>query len=114
MIRTPGAIALDSRPMRVDVYMRHGDTWSKAFTFNDETTLAGRSFACQIRTPTGTLIQTLTVTVAGIVVTATLSAAQSALLTPGTDMIWDLQETTSGVITTRIAGKWNCEIQSTQ
>jgi len=96
-----------------DLTITRGDTETVIATMTDGTTpinITGRTYAAQLRsspdttTIGATMTCTLTTPVSGVV-TAVLSATDSALLTPGY-YYWDLQETVTatGVVSTVLAG----------
>jgi hypothetical protein len=100
-------------PATQNIKITRGDTEVFVFTLQnaDGTAmdLTGSSFASQIRyaydsaTVGASFVCTLTNAVGGVV-TATLSAGDSALLTTGS-AFWDLQRTVGGVVTTILSGK---------
>lgn len=70
--------------------------------------ITGRSYASQIRTATGTLSATATCTIVdapnGKVSIAFTGAATSAL-TAGTEYVWSLNQTASGVVSELLRGE---------
>jgi hypothetical protein len=92
--------------------IRRGDTFSHVITFVDDAAeainKASSTFVAQIRNlpGDGAVIQAFTTAVSGAgsnLVTVSLTATQTAALTPGT-YGWDLQETAGTEVTTRVAG----------
>ncbi|CAB4171926.1 hypothetical protein UFOVP923_37 [uncultured Caudovirales phage] len=69
-----------------------GSTFASQIRYAYDSTLAAASFVCVLTNPTGG------------VVTATLAAGDSALLTAGA-AYWDLQRTEGSVVTTILSGK---------
>lgn len=94
--------------------IRRGDTYSHSFTFVTEAAAAidksASTFRAQVRDQPGdssTAVASFTVAVSGAgnnVVTISLTAVQTAQLAPGL-YGWDLEETASGTVTTRLAGE---------
>jgi|LakMenEpi03Aug12_release.lakeMendotaPanAssembly.Ray.scaffolds.fasta_scaffold51877_9 hypothetical protein len=100
-------------PATQNIKITRGDTEVFVFTLENADgtamNLTGSTFNSQIRytydsaTIAASFTCVLTNAVGGVV-TATLSAGDSALLTTGS-AFWDLQRTESGVVTTILSGK---------
>lgn len=101
-------------PITQDLTITRGDTETVVVTIlaDDGVTpidITGRTYTSQIRTtPNASIISAsfscAVTNGAGGVVTATLSAASSALLEPGY-YYWDFQENASGIISTIFSGQ---------
>ena len=79
--------------------------------------IASYSFAAQVRTTTGTLVQSMTCTTtnaAAGVFTISLTGAQTSALTAGTLYIWSLEQTLSGVVSELLRGYVNVVDEVTQ
>ena len=101
-----------SSPANYPLTVRIGDTETVTLNLQDADGVAinitGRTYAAQIRetADASSVLASFTCVVsngAGGVMTATLPAATTAALSPGT-AVFDLQETNSGVVTTLLAG----------
>jgi hypothetical protein len=101
-------------PANLPLQIRVGDTETVSVTILDENEqpvdITGRSYAAQIRTTTDASTALATFTCAIVsgpagTLTATLSSATTAALTPGLG-VWDLQETNpiGPVVITLLAG----------
>jgi len=92
--------------------VRIGDTETVTLYLQDAAgaaiNITGRTYAAQIRetADASSVLASFTCAIsnaAGGIMTATLPAATTAALTPGSG-VWDLQETNSSVVTTLLAG----------
>jgi hypothetical protein len=99
-------------PANLPLQIRIGDTETVSVTIQDAAgapvNISGRTYAAQIRTTTdaATALATFTCAIvsgAAGTLTATLSAATTAALTPGLG-VWDLEETSGTTVTTLLAG----------
>ena len=100
-------------PATLNIAVRTGDTETISVTITDETGAAvdieGRAYAAQIRANASdtAVLATFTCAITDAAagkLTATLSAASTAALTPGL-AVWDLQETSGTTVTTLLAGQ---------
>lgn len=94
----------------VPLVIRTGDTRSITLTILDgdePVDLTGRTFLAQLRVAAGdaAVLDSFAVEVDALegVVLLTLTATQTAALTPGT-VVWDVQETNGAVVTTLAGG----------
>jgi hypothetical protein len=99
-------------PANLPLQIRIGDTETVSVTIQDAAgapvNISGRTYAAQIRTTTdaATALATFTCAIvsgAAGTLTATLSAATTAALTPGLG-VWDLEETSGTTVTTLLSG----------
>jgi hypothetical protein len=99
-------------PVTTDLSITRGDTETIVFTSTTDGTtpinVTGRTYTAQMRTSPDISIVSASFDCqvtngANGVVTCVLSAANSALLSPGY-YYWDLQENASGVISTLLSG----------
>lgn len=99
-------------PAKYDMTVRMGDTETFTFSLVDQNdapiNLGASTFAAQIRTSaaaTSTLatFSTAVTSTGGGTFYISLSSATTASLTPG-NAVWDLQQNSSGTITTLVAG----------
>jgi hypothetical protein len=104
-------------PAELDLVLRTGDTEQITLALTNSGTpvnIAGRSYAAQVRSTalSSTILATFSCAItdaAGGIVVCTLSATQTASLTP-TIAVWDLQETNGTAVTTLVGG--TCTIES--
>lgn len=103
-------IILSSAGARIDIELRRGAAFARTFTHKINgvaTNITGYMFGAQIRTQSGILAATFTVTTvnaaAGTFSIALTSATTSALTT-GTTYSWDLEQTVSGTTTELLRG----------
>jgi hypothetical protein len=99
-------------PANLPLQIRIGDTETVSVTIQDENgapvNITSRTYASQIRSTTASTAILATFSCAIVsgpagTLTATLSAATTAALTPGL-AVWDLQETSGTTVTTLLAG----------
>jgi hypothetical protein len=99
-------------PAKQDLTITRGDTETLLVTITSDGTspidITGRTYSSQMRTTPDISAVSITGTCAVVdgaagQLTATFSAANTALLDPGY-LYWDLQENASGVITTILSG----------
>lgn len=101
-----------SSPANYLLTLRTGDTETVSVTLQDSAgapiNITGRTYAAQVRatadaaSPLATFTCTITNAAAGTFA-CTLSATQTAALTPGGG-VWDLAETNGSTVTTLLAG----------
>lgn len=100
-------------PATFNLTIRTGDTETVSVTLQNENgtpvDIAGRTYAAQLRTNASntTILASFTcaiVDAASGTLTASLTATQTAALTPGL-AVWDLQETNGSSVTTLLAGQ---------
>ena len=105
---------------RVDLEVVKGAAFGRTITYkvNDAVVnIAGYSFAAQIRTTTGTLVQSMTCTVtnaAAGLFTISLTGAQTSAMTAGTLYVWSLEQTLSSVVSELLRGYVNVVDEVTQ
>jgi hypothetical protein len=111
---------LQNTGARVDLELCKGAAFGRTITYkiNDTVTnIAGYSFAAQIRTTTGTLVQAMTCTVtnaAAGLFTISLTGAQTSAMTAGTLYVWSLEQTLSSVVSELLRGYVNVVDEVTQ
>lgn len=111
---------LQNTGARVDLELVKGAAFGRTITYkvNDVVTnIAGYSFAAQVRTTTGTLVQSMTCTTtnaAAGLFTISLTGAQTAALTAGTLYVWSLEQTVSSVVSELLRGYVNVVDEVTQ
>lgn len=104
---------LQNTGARVDLELVKGAAFGRTITYkvNDAVVnIAGYSFAAQIRTTTGTLVQSMTCTVtnaAAGLFTISLTGAQTSAMTAGTLYVWSLEQTLSSVVSELLRGYVN-------
>lgn len=80
-----------------------GKAWAETYTIKENgaaVNIAGRSYASQIRTATGTLAATAVCTIVdapGGKVSVAFTAAETSALVTGTEYVWSLDETITGI-----------------
>lgn len=94
----------------VSLVIVRGKAWAETYTIKENgvaVNIAGRSYASQIRTATGTLAATATCTIvdapAGKVSVA-FTAAETAALVTGNEYVWSFDETISSIASERLRG----------
>ena len=111
---------LQNSGARVDIELVKGAGFGRTITYTINyvvTNIAGYSFAAQVRTTTGTLVQSMTCTVTNAAAgqfTVSLTGAQTAALTAGTLYVWSLEQSVSGVVSELIRGYVNVVDEVTQ
>lgn len=111
---------LQNTGARVDLELVKGAAFGRTITYkvNDAVVnIAGYSFAAQIRTTTGTLVQSMTCTVtnaAAGLFTISLTGAQTSAMTAGTLYVWSLEQTLSSVVSELLRGYVNVVDEVTQ
>ena len=111
---------LQNTGARVDLELCKGAAFGRTITYkvNDAVVnIAGYSFAAQIRTTTGTLVQSMTCTVtnaAAGLFTISLTGAQTSAMTAGTLYVWSLEQTLSSVVSELLRGYVNVVDEVTQ
>lgn len=111
---------LQNTGARVDLELVRGAAFGRTLTYkvNDAVVnISTYTFAAQIRTTTGSLVQSMTCTVtngAGGIFTISLTGAQTLGLTAGTLYVWSLEQTLSGVVSELLRGYVNVVDEVTQ
>ena len=111
---------LQNTGARVDLELVKGAGFGRTITYtiNDAVVnIASYSFAAQVRTTTGTLVQSMTCTTtnaAAGVFTISLTGAQTSALTAGTLYVWSLEQSVSGVVSELLRGYVNVIDEVTQ
>lgn len=111
---------LQNTGARVDLELVRGAAFGRTITYkvNDAAVnIASYAFAAQVRTTTGTLVQSMTCTVAnaaGGIFTVSLTGAQTSALTAGTLYVWSLEQTLSGLVSELLRGYVNVIDEVTQ
>lgn len=111
---------LQNTGARVDLELVKGAAFGRTLTYkvNDAVVnIASYTFTAQVRTTTGTLVQSMTCTItnaAGGIFTISLTGAQTLAMTAGTLYVWSLEQSVSSVVSELIRGYVNVIDEVTQ
>ena len=108
------AATANLRPGKLNIKMTRGDTAASPILIKEggvPADLTGRTYSCQIRrsvnTSSGVEVEVDTSQAASGIITLRLSEEITAEMNG--DYMWDLEQTTNGVVRTILAGTWSFE-----